>query len=620
MKRFRKLVLTLGTIAACIQAACGQFVINEPAPTRTHTVTGTVFDSSGAPAVGVVMDTVSASALKKPLILTDSNGTYSIDWQTRSAGSRLVTNLVIARDLKRNLVATHAIDEGTSNVDLHLQPGLSISFKVQDPAGNPISNAVARLIAVYGNASMLISNQSPETGATDQNRIMFDTLPPNFHFNGSVRAPGYGAAQLRLPAEPGTNSVDLGVITLKVANLKVAGRVLGTDGKPAGAVRIALTGEGQSTSGIQTDEEGRFSFDVSEGTANLFASQSIDGVIKTGQAHTIGGDTNVEIKLALQNVPAVQPVVVAAQPVIVQGWANNPTAARTQAITGSVLDPSGAPAVGVEMNALLPNFGGVRQPVLTDTHGKYLLEWVVPPANPRAAVTDSLLARDVKHNLVATHLMDEGTSNLDLRLEPGLTISFKVEDPAGNPISNAVAQLSMSYANAGLAISSQLQGDKAQEPNRIEFNALPQGYHYNCNVRAVGYGMAILRFPVDTHTNRIDLGVVTLKPANLKLAGRIVDPDGKALDKVMVTMLAPGQIWIASQSDEDGRFAFGDCVEGPVNLNSSVILPDGQRLTGTVRTVGGDTNVEIKLAPAKTTPSQPAPPVNRTTTPLLPGG
>jgi hypothetical protein len=117
-----------------------------------------------------------------------------------------------------------------------------------------------------------------------------------------------------------------------------------------------------------------------------------------------------------------------------------------------------------------PRTGLARLPILSDANGKYSLVWQPRPANARPVITFSVIARDLTHNLAAAHIIDEGTTNLDLHLQPGLTISFKVEDPAGNPITNAVARLTVSFANAGMAISNHPQS--AMEQGRIALSLM----------------------------------------------------------------------------------------------------------------------------------------------------
>jgi protocatechuate 3,4-dioxygenase beta subunit len=606
MKRLRKSVLILGLVVAHIEAASGQVVEYIGDSSRTLSVSGTVFDASGAPAVGVAMDTLPPFSAAREPVLTDTNGKYSIQWQTRPPNSGpVVTPSLIARDVKRNLVATRLLDETTAKADLRLQPGLTISFTVEDPAGNPITNAAAAFYASYANAGLTISTAAAERNASENNRIDINALPQGYHFRGSVRAQGFGVAQLRIPAETHTNRIDLGVVTLKVANLKVAGRILDYNGKGVGNVSIYVSGEGQPSVNAHSDLDGRFSFDACDGPINLTAIAQ-GGQRGQASVQTRGGDTNVEIKVDVQDMQV-----------------NQPNAPRILTVKGTVLDPSGAPDAGAVM-ATMPNTVAARQPLLSDTNGEYHVEWQTRPGTQLTTLTESVVARDLKRNLVAVHSVDEDTTNLDLHLQPGLTITFKVEDPAGNPVTNLQARLIASDSHASLIISNVPPASDDAGQNRVEFTALPPGFRFSGTVRAPGHGIATLRIPSNESGNRIDLGTVTLNVANLKVAGRILGLAGKAVNQLILTMSGPGQPAISRQTGLDGHFVFDAC-EGTVTLRATVIGADGSRYTGSVNTTGGDTNVEMKLDPVNVAaPVIQVGPANRVVSPQppqwLPGG
>jgi hypothetical protein len=326
--------------------------------------------------------------------------------------------------------------------------------------------------------------------------------------------------------------------------------------------------------------------------------------------------TKFQKSLLILALVAARLPTLGAQPV-----AGNPNMPRTITITGTVYDPNGAPAAGVVMDAL-SFYTQAKRSVLTDANGKYWLDWMTRPPN---AVSDgklieSVIARDIQRNLVATRLIDEGLPHADLHLQPGLTISFKVEDPAGHPVTNAEARLNISYANASLSIVNQPPAGNTTEQNCLEFRALPPGFHYVGYVQAIGTGSAMLPIPAETHTNRLDLGTITLKADNLKIAGRVLGPDGKAVGRMMVILYGEARQATMVQADDDGRFAYDGCA-GPVTVSAFSILnaQDGPRLTGMVQTIGGDTNIEIKLTPVKESKANESTPANAPPQ-TLPGG
>ena len=66
---------------------------------------------------------------------SDRNGKYRIRWQQPDK------SMLLGRDTTRNLVVTREIDEATTNLDLHLRPGLAIAGVLQDQSGMPATNA-----------------------------------------------------------------------------------------------------------------------------------------------------------------------------------------------------------------------------------------------------------------------------------------------------------------------------------------------------------------------------------------------------------------------------------------------------------------------------------------------
>jgi protocatechuate 3,4-dioxygenase beta subunit len=268
------------------------------------TITGTVFDASGAPAPGVVMVLAPSSLganLANLLIKTDDNGKYKLEWRPRPINANAVMAQapiysLIARELEHNFAASHTVDETTTKLDLHLQPGLTLSVKVEDPGGKPVTNAAGSLIIYSGNSGVSLNRPPSATSADDQGRIQFNALPQGHRYSITIRAAGFGSSRQQMIRETDTqtNRLDLPNIILNVANLKLAGRVLGVGGQPVPGVRVTVTGVGQPTTNTLSDDSGHFTLNVCEGPVNVNAS--VQGA--NGRAQATGGDTNVEIKLS----------------------------------------------------------------------------------------------------------------------------------------------------------------------------------------------------------------------------------------------------------------------------------------------------------------------------------
>ena len=72
-----------------------------------RTITGTVYDPSGAPAPGVVLLSTSPGPGPNTQIKSDASGKYTVTWQARplAGGGVGPANAVIARDLEHNFMS-----------------------------------------------------------------------------------------------------------------------------------------------------------------------------------------------------------------------------------------------------------------------------------------------------------------------------------------------------------------------------------------------------------------------------------------------------------------------------------------------------------------------------------
>jgi hypothetical protein len=278
----------------------------------------------------------------------------------------------------------------------------------------------------------------------------------------------------------------------------------------------------------------------------------------------------------------------------------NPNLAPARTITGTVCDPSGAPAPGVLLLVVDP-VNGPGLDIKSDAGGKYAISWR-SPRTTRTMVVDgmtvggtpvdrfcTLVARDVAHNFATALEIGDTTTNLDLRLQPGLAISFKVEDPTGKPVTNATANLGTFFSGVGFMLIFN-PPTYADDKGVIRMAGLPQGYDYTMNIRAPGHGSAVTTTAEDqTQTARLDLPPVVLKLANLKLAGQVLDADGKPAIATRVSLLGAGQPGTNTESDATGHFSFEVC-EGAVSFIAGM-----GGVIGRAQAMGGDTNVVIRL-------------------------
>lgn len=549
-----------------------QFALNGnggPANARLVTTIGTVLDPAGAPVAGARLSVMPGSGMNSD-VRSDADGKYSLTWQEQIFGGRGGLFLY-ARDVERDLALGHDIDNTTTNLDLRLQPALTISVKVQDAQGKPIPAATATLVVHAGNMASSF-NQVPAK-ADGQGVIEIKGLPQERHYSVNVTAKGYGSTNLQAQiGDTKTNRCEFPSVVLKAADQKLAGQVLGPDSKPVSGATVIMQGDGQPGGNARTDAKGRFVFDaVSEGAVRLFANgQDAGGAYMNGSVQAQGGDTNVVIRFGIDGV--------------------NNRNTRVVTTSGTVFDPAGAPVAGARLR-IVSNYGSGTE-VTSGADGKYSITW--QQQNSGNTSLPFIYARDAEQHLAVSHDLDDTATNLDLRLQPALTLSVKVQDTNGKPIAAATDNLLAYSGNAGFVISQSSSWANAE--GVIEFKGLPQERHYSALITALGYGTATVQAQIgDTKTNHFDFPTTVLKAADRKLAGQVLGPDSKPVPGASVNMQGDGQPNGNTRADAQGHFVFDAACEGPVRLFANNQGGRGNNMSGSVQAQGGDTNVVIRL-------------------------
>lgn len=550
-------------------------------------ITGIVRDASGAPVAGASVGVFPNYSGTGADAMTDAHGHYEVIWQKPSwVGSQNQNFYVLARDLKGKLAVVREMDETTTNLDLTLKPAMSVSGRVQDTKGRAVTNAMAYILLQEENMSFTISRQ--RIFSDEQGRVHAEGLPMGERYQLSVSARGYGSANEGMDAaDSKADHYDFPPLVLKIADRKLAGRVLGTNGAPVAGVQVWMNGEGQPNGNTTTDANGWFHYDaVCEGAVTV--SANFNGL--SGSAEAMGGDTNVVIRFNAQNR-----VYMAVTP---------------QTLTGTVFDPSGKPAAGARV-IVTPSMGA-EDVGKTDANGEFSVNW-----QPQPGMRDAkyfAVARDVEKNLAAIESIDTKQKSVSLRLGPGLSISGAVQDAKGAPLSRANINLNMMAGNMGGLV--QYQPVKINSDGTFTIPALPMGRRYIVFARADGYGSERRNVSESqSQTNSVQLAAFELKIADRQLAGQVLDADGKPLSGVQVMINGNGQPNGNTRTDATGHFKFKVC-DGPITI-FAYSPSGGQGRINTVnwRARGGDTNVIVKMGArqsprqivAKETPLKPQP-------------
>ncbi len=225
------------------------------------------------------------------------------------------------------------------------------------------------------------------------------------------------------------------------------------------------------------------------------------------------------------------------------------------------------------------------------------------------------MARDVGKNLAAVQEFHMTTTNVDLVLQPAITVSGSVKDTEGAPIVGA--ELDLGFLAARSVHKLEAQRTKVNELGRFSVPALPQGRGYEIwYIAAKGYGSFTARVePKDTRTNHYEFPTFVLKRANLKIAGRVLDDAGKPLAGAEVYFMGQGQPmnsedkwnqqpWCNTKTDSEGKYSFDNVCDAPLRIYADYHDPHdwtiSTHIDGGMPAQPGDTNIVIRLpAPNK---------------------
>jgi len=307
-------MLVLGIALVCELVGEAQIMPN-PDPGSGPTLMGTVFDPAGSTVPGAEL--VVAQVIKSRTVAgrgpsrvskSDDHGKFAVAWESVSLGA-WVPNAggywLIGRDLPHGFAAAVKLDlrgpGGVKSVDLHLQPGFTLSGCVQDSKGAALKSATVQLYIRPEDGSR---SRSPdwEVRTDSLGGFSFTALPAGYDYQMSVLAPGYGRFNLPVHAAQTQSALlKLPTVSLKSADKRLEGRVLDADGKAVAMTQVQLVGAEQFPQSTNTDDSGRFIFhSVSDGRVTVYADTTnvTEGGFhpRGGGAQARGGDLNIVIQ------------------------------------------------------------------------------------------------------------------------------------------------------------------------------------------------------------------------------------------------------------------------------------------------------------------------------------
>ncbi|MFC1637349.1 carboxypeptidase regulatory-like domain-containing protein, partial [Planctomycetota bacterium] len=259
-------------------------------------ITGIVRDEKGNAIEGVKVRVCPMGA--RDNIATDAEGKFEMAYDPGMfGGSRTPITYLVCRDEKRNLAAAMQVDQDTGTLDVKLEPGVTFTGKVADPDGNSIQGATTLVYLRASNWGSPIGRDFPPTEGKGQFKIK--AIPAEQKYNLYTRAEGYGELRTEVNMDDvADNRLDVGTITLAIANLSISGVVVDDNDKPVAGARISCYGDGQPHRSAQTDTEGKFTIEkVCAGKMRISASKT--GATRlSGSIETEGGATDVRITIS----------------------------------------------------------------------------------------------------------------------------------------------------------------------------------------------------------------------------------------------------------------------------------------------------------------------------------
>jgi formylglycine-generating enzyme required for sulfatase activity len=201
--------------------------------------------------------------------------------------------------------------------------------------------------------------------------------------------------------------------------------------------------------------------------------------------------------------------------------------------------------------------------------------------------------RHLKRNLVAFIEFDEDVNNLDIRLQPGATLTGTVVDAYGKVIQGTEISLHSQYMRT-LPFQAIVESDTE---GKFEIKGLPLGHKYRLTIRAKGYRVNTIEFKTtEMPKSHIEIDPIIMARGQFSVSGIVLDKKRKPVANATVQCFIKEPVNIHTQTDANGRFTAYGIFEGPVHIyahkreESTGLLWYGQKDSR-----AGATNVKVVL-------------------------
>jgi hypothetical protein len=341
----------------------------------------------------------------------------------------------------------------------------------------------------------------------------------------------------------------------------------GTTGKPAAGVRVearrgdirptALLDPEAMVSAATTDAKGAFHI---EGLANQV--HTVSAVARGyGRAHTSASPSGRRVELFL--FPG-------------------------SSIRGVVRDAAGKPIPGVAVRAEgAMRFRRLQAPQTSDASGRYELLGLEPGVY-RVLAHHKDYALGVAPGVVVERQADV---DLDLRLEPGVTVTGRLVNEDSRPVAGHIAPQEIS-GEGGLWTLGDILSTDAGADGKFKLEHVPSGEHA---LAATARGFGPKRIDVSAGARPVDVGDVVLEPGGT-IRGRVRDKAGNPIGGAQLTAFARlrGGLPAEAASEPDGTFVLAGLQGGSFQVTARASGYGEARATAAL----GAENLDVVMEPA----------------------
>jgi len=465
--------------------------------------------------------------------LSGRDGRFELSGLMPGVGYELA---VLAPGHAPGVVGFGPLEVGAEKPDLRivLETGRRGVGRVVGADGEPIAGAEVRIVRLpeKGMRARTITPADEPIGAeTDaEGRFFVTGLAPG-EVELHARAPGHAPVRIpgiEVPAE--RNEFDLGEVVLE-PGARLEGRVVDTEGRAVAGAELRLGKDPDLMSpriqpfgwpSSASDARGRFIFEDLRPDERVFLRIAKSGY-DLAEASAEPGEEKLEI--------------------VLEGHLS---------LSGRVIDPEGRPIEGARVSIggeIDGRFYGISAGATTDAEGRFETDKVAPDAT----LVRAWARGHQPSERIPLERGEEGAlAEVEIMLELGFEVEGRVIDSVGAPVMGALVFVESSGGSPGPSGQSDSEGLFRLEgvaPGEAELAAV-EGPRQVTEAIEVGPGS---RF------------VEIVLPAGFEVSGRVVDPEGTGLERIVVELTAwsdPGTLPVREVTDAAGAFRFDDVGPG----------------------------------------------------------